>query len=103
MDAEAPAVTCSLTTKALAAQALEWSDAADLAIATVPLPNGSVARYPIAEADRIEDLAAREAGCCGSWMDISTERTETELRLRVTTTNPEGVELIHLMTGCSPS
>lgn len=95
-----PPVVCTLTTKALAERALEWSDLATLALSALEIEDGVVSTYPLADADRIEALAAAEVNCCGTWLDIATARGEV-FTLTLTTTNPEGLDLIRAMSGLS--
>ena len=92
-DSAPPPVVCTLTTKALAEQTLEWNDISPMALSSVALPNGARSTFALTHAEAVEDLAAREMSCCGSWISISTERTHV-LTLELTTTNPDGVELI---------
>lgn len=93
-----PPIVCTLTTKEIVEQTLEWSDLRQLARSHEALPNGARSTFDLVHADAVEDLAGREADCCGSWLDTHTERG-TVLTLELTTTNPEGVELIRNMAG----
>ena len=91
-------VVCTLTTGDLASQALEWTDLQPLARSRTPLPDGARTTYGLENATAIEDLTRRELECCGSWLEIETERTDV-LTLIITTDNPEGVELIRTLAG----
>ena len=93
-----PPVVCTLTTKALAAQTLEWNDLAPLALSSVALPNGARSTFALEHADVVEDLATREMDCCGSWLDVSATRGDV-ITLELTTTNPDGIALIHAVAG----
>lgn len=94
IDEPVPPVVCTLTIDKLAEQKLEWSDLAPLALSREDIAGGTASTYPLKLADKIEDLAEREISCCGSWLTIAHERHDDHLALRLTTTNPEGVDLI---------
>lgn len=91
---QVPPVVCTLTIGKRAERQLEWSDLRDLALSSETIDGGVASTYPLALADKIDDLASRESSCCGSWLQISTDRNGEHVRLEVTTTNPEGVEII---------
>ncbi len=94
-----PPVVCTLTTLEMAAQTLEWVDLAPLALSRHDVDGGVASTYPLVLADQIEELASRETSCCGSWLTIAHERGDDEFRLRLTTTNPDGVDLIRSFSG----
>ena len=93
-----PPVVCTLTTKELATQALEWTDLSPITRSREPLPNGARTTYDLEHADAIEELTHRELDCCGSWLGIETMRSNV-LTLTITTENPEGVALIRTLAG----
>ena len=101
-DPTPPPLVCSLTAEDLAGQALEWTDLQAIARSAVPLPSGARSTYHLDHADAIEDLARREVGCCGSWLEIETARTDV-LTVTITSTNPDGVALIRRLTGLDDS
>lgn len=94
-----PAITCTLTTDRRIDQQLEWSDLAKHATTCVPIGGGVESEFPLELADQIEDLTERELACCGSWLTIVFHRAVETCRLQLTTTNPEGVDLIRSMSG----
>ena len=94
-----PPVVCTLSSGALAEQQLEWADLAPLATTHTEVDGGVASTYPLELADQIEALAGREIACCGSWLQIAHERADNELRLRLTTTNPEGLGVIRSLSG----
>lgn len=85
---------CTLSDTERHAQELQWSDLAGRALSRTEVPGGVVSTYPLALAERVEDLAARELGCCGSWMKIQVERVDRVVWLSVTAQNDDGVEVI---------
>lgn len=93
-----PAIVCTLKPKELATRRLEWSDLSALAVSFEQLPNGVASSYPLELRDDIEDLVDRERSCCGSWMDSALGEVHGLLRLELTTSNPDGVAVIHAMT-----
>lgn len=96
-DPVLPDVACTLTLEALTDQARAWADLTALAVASAEIPGGSQSVYPATHAERIEELVGRERTCCGSWMDITIDRTADEVTLDITTTNPDGVATIRAM------
>ena len=96
---DAPPIVCTLTIGRLDQQWLEWTDLASHALAHREIPGGVTSWYPTELADQIEELAARELDCCGSWLQIEHERTNERLQLRLTTTNPDGVAFIRSLSG----
>lgn len=94
-----PPVVCTLTTGPLAKQYLEWTDLAAHVATRTAIEGGAESTYPLDLADQIEDLADREVACCGSWLQIEHERNDHTIRLRLTTTSPDGVDLIRSMSG----
>ena len=94
-----PPVVCTLANGPLTQQKLEWTDLAAHAATRTAIEGGAESSYPLDLADQIESLADREVACCGSWLQIAHERDDHVIRLRLTTTNPEGVDLIRTMSG----
>jgi hypothetical protein len=94
-----PPVVCTLSLGKLGAQQLEWSDLAPLALTREAVDGGAESTYPLALADQIEELAAREIDCCGTWLSIEHERGPDELRIKLTTRNVDGVAIIRSFSG----
>ncbi len=94
-----PPVVCTLSLGKRAAQQLEWSDLAPLALTRAAVEGGAESTYPLALADQVEELAAREISCCGSWLTIKHERRQDDLRIELTTHNVEGVAMIRSLSG----
>ena len=78
---------------------MEWTDLADDACTHTAIEGGAESTYPLGLADLIEDLANRKIACCGSWLQITHERDDHTIRLRLATANPERVDLIRSMSG----
>jgi len=95
----APPLVCTLSPAELMTRGLEWGDLRDLAVSTERIEGGVGSTYPIEWAVAVEDLANRESSCCGSWLNTATSRTSDQIRLELTTANPDGVDLIVSMVG----
>lgn len=94
-----PPVVCTLGEKPLGARALEWADLTGLSTRVETFESGARARFPVEYAGEINDLVNREVDCCRSWLQMSLESTGSFVDLEVTTTNPDGVVVIHTMLG----
>ncbi len=91
-------VACTLTTKEQATRAVEWSDLRGRALSATRVEGGVALSFPIELADVVEDLAAREATCC-TFLALATTRRTNDLRLVVTSENPEAGPVIDLVAG----
>ena len=91
-------IACSLTTKDAARQGLEWADLQRHALTATRIDGGAAMTFAVDLADSVEDLAAREASCCG-FLSITTRRTQGEVRLEITADNPDAHPLIEAMAG----
>ena len=98
-----PPVVCTLTTKERAQRGLAWTDLGGLALTSHRIDDGVTSTYSLELADQIEDLATLERNCCGSWLTISTTRSGDVITLQLTTSNPDGLEMIESIAGLSAS
>lgn len=100
-----PPVVCTLTRKELVVRGLEWSDLSDLALTSEAIDGGVASTYPAELTDKLADLVNREMSCCGTWMNSTveqlgaTEHRGKTVRLELTTTNPDGLDLIRRIAG----
>jgi len=92
-------IVCTLVDKALAERTLEWTDLADLRLSSERIDSGVASTYPVERAAQIEELANREAQCCGSWLSSNITQLQDTVRLELTTQNPDGIDLIIAMSG----
>ena len=99
VDDRPPPVVCTLGVKPRAAQQLEWQDLAAVALTADAVENGAVFTFPLDTATAIEELADRERSCCGTWLDIATDRVDGALRVAMTTANRDGVAMIREIAG----
>jgi len=91
-------IACSLTTKNAARQYLEWVDLQRHVLTVERIDDGAVMTFHAQLADSVEDLAAREASCCG-FLSIKTMRSHGEVRVEITADNPDAYALIEAMAG----
>ena len=85
--------SCTLELQAAQPQAEAWH--ALLVEASLAEQSGDGLRltFPIALADRTEDLALREAACC-AFLTVTTLRTPSEIVLEVSADDDEGRRFI---------
>lgn len=95
-------IACALPDGDGAAQALEWDDLKPLATARERFHDGVAMTFPIDLAERVEDLAAREAECCG-FLSITTTRSAAAVRLEITTDRPDARVVIDALAGTGGS
>ena len=81
-------VACSISTPEAANQALEWSDLGARLLGFDRLDDGLLLTFPGDMADRVKNLAAREAECCG-FLSITTSLSEQTVRLEIKSGNPD--------------
>ena len=91
-------ISCSLTANEAAGQLNEWEQLQRHVLRTETVAGGAALIFDVALAERVEDLAAREVECCG-FLSITTSRSGEELRLEVTSEDPEAAPVIALLTG----
>jgi hypothetical protein len=101
MDSPGEPVTCSLSAKGSVDQALEWVDIQHRATRVAVLPSGARMVFPLELATSIDELVSREAACCG-FLDFVTTVGDGEYVLDVTSSNPEALPLIRLLSGVTP-
>ena len=91
-------IACSLSTGDAARQVREWVDLQNDVRTSEALDRGVALTFDIALAERVEDLAAREAACCG-FLSITTCRGSDSVRMEITSDNPGAVPVIALLAG----
>ncbi len=91
-------IACSLTTKDATSQFLEWTDLRHHALTATKIDGGAVMTFDAELADSVEDLAARERSCCG-FLSITTLHSDDEVRLEITSDNPDAHPVIEAMAG----
>ena len=97
-QSSAAPVACTLTTVDAAGQALEWTELRRHALTVERLPDGAAMTFAVERAAAVEDLAAREASCCG-FLAITTTRGEEAVRLELTAETEDGRQVIDVLAG----
>ncbi|MGI9015965.1 MAG: hypothetical protein ACR2HR_02480 [Euzebya sp.] len=91
-------IACSLSADDAANQVLEWTDLQRHVLSTQVLPHGVVMTLPLELAEVIEDLARREAACCG-FLDITTTQMPDHVRLQITSEQDQALPVIQMLSG----
>jgi hypothetical protein len=91
-------VACTLTTKQAAFQALEWVDLQGRATAVSEIDGGVRIMLPATLADSVEDLASRERACC-TFLNIETAIEADQLKVEITSDNPQALPVIEALAG----
>jgi len=91
-------IACTLSVSDASRQATEWIDLQKRATSSESLPDGAALTFPEALADRVEDLASREAACC-AFLTINTTRERGLVRVEVTSEDPDARPVITMLTG----
>lgn len=91
-------IACTLPTGDAARQVQEWADLQNDVRTSEALDRGVALTFDIALAERVEDLAAREAACCG-FLSITTHRGSDSVRMEITSDNPDAAPIIALLAG----
>ena len=91
-------IACSLTPADATGQLNEWAELQRHVLRTETLDHGAALIFDIALAERVEDLAVREAACCG-FLTLATRRENEELRLEITSDDADAAPVIALLTG----
>lgn len=98
MASRSDPVVCTLTSSQAGDRLTEWSDLQNLATSIEELPDGVRLRLSAAHAGDVEDLAHRESKCC-SFLDIETTDRGESIEITITSPNPDGVPVVHLLAG----
>jgi hypothetical protein len=101
MDPQGEPITCSLSAKGSVDQTAEWVDIQHRATSVAALTSGARMVFPLEFATSIDELVSREATCCG-FLDFVTAVADGEYVLDVTSSNPEALPLIGLLSGVTP-
>ena len=91
-------IVCTLSDSDAGQQALEWVELQSHTIASERIEGGAAPTVGIDLADAVEDLAAREATGC-TFLSLTTHRTDTEIRLEITSESADALAVIESLTG----
>ena len=98
MDDSYEPIVCTLGSADAAPRGLELPDLKGLALTAERIEGGVAMTFAGGLASSLEDLAAREASCCG-WLSITTTRARGEVRFEMTSDNPEAHPMIESLAG----
>lgn len=91
-------VVCTLSSSQAGDRLTEWSDLQHVATSVDELSDGVRLQIPSAHASEVRDLARREAQCC-SFLDIEITDRDQVIEMTITSPNPDGVPVVHLLAG----
>lgn len=91
-------IACALPLRESASQALEWLELHEHAVSRERIAGGYRLSYPVEMADVVEDLAQREAKCCG-WLRVETRRGTGEITLEIASDHPNAGPVLELLAG----
>jgi hypothetical protein len=96
-DYQAP-IACSLPARESRDQIGEWQALIGHQVTTERVDGGYAVTYHHEVTPTVQDLARREAACCG-FLDIVTTPTDYGIRLVMTSENPDALPVIDLLVG----
>lgn len=98
MASRSDPIVCTLTSSAANDRLTEWSDLQQVATSIEKLADGCRLQIPSAHADGARDLAERESQCC-SFLKIEIKDHGGSVEMTITSPNPDGVPVVHLLAG----
>jgi len=91
-------IACSLPARESRDQIGEWQALIDRKMATERVDGGYAVTYHPDVTPEVQDLARREAACCG-FLDIATTTTEDGIRMIIRSDSPDALSVIDLLIG----
>lgn len=91
-------IACSLPARESRDQIGEWQALIEHRVMTERVEGGYAVTYDPQVRAAVEDLARREAACCG-FLEIATIPTDEGIRLVMTSENPDAQPVIDLLIG----
>ena len=91
-------IACSLPARESRDQIGEWHALIDHQVMTERVDSGYAVTYHPDVTPVVQDLARREATCCG-FLDIVTTSTEHGIRMVMTSESPDALPVIDLLIG----
>lgn len=93
-------IACSLPARESRDQIGEWRALSAHRVTSERIEGGYAVTFDTEVAPVVEDLARREAACCG-FLNIDATRTDRGVRLIMTSENPDALPVIELLVGGS--
>jgi len=91
-------IACSIPITEVGNRTLDLHDLLSRARSTERIDGGVIMRFEPGLAGDVADLVAKEAQCCG-FLSMTTETSDSELRLVVTSDDPAGAQAIEAFLG----
>ena len=91
-------IACSLPVRESSDQIGEWRALAEHQLTSERIEGGYAVTFDTDVSQVVEDLALREAACCG-FLDIVATNTENGVRLVMTSENPDALPVMELLVG----
>ncbi len=91
-------IACTLDAGTAISQLGEWAAVRGDLLASQPIPDGVILTFPIRVADVVEDLARREAVCCG-FLTITTDLTGDMISVSISSPDRAAAPVIALLAG----
>ena len=89
-------IACSLDASGAAEQLASWGDLRPALVRTEKADDGARLWFQATATASVEEVARREAECC-SFLGFHLENEGDVVRLDITSENPEGVGVVHLL------
>ena len=93
-------IACSLPARESRDQIGEWGALSAHRVTSERIEGGYAVTFDTEVAPVVEDLARREAACCG-FLTIDATHTDCGVRLIMTSENPDALTVIDLLVGSS--
>lgn len=100
MTENAHPIACSLPARESRDQIGEWRALSAYRVTSERIEGGFAVTFHTEVAPVVQDLARREAACCG-FLNIDAAHTERGVRLLMTSENPDALPVIEMLVGDS--
>lgn len=100
MTENAHPIACSLPARESRDQIGEWTALSAHRVTSERIEGGYAVTFHTEVAPVVEDLARREAACCG-FLNIDASHTDRGVRLIMTSENPDALPVIEMLVGGS--
>ena len=91
-------VACSLDASEASGQIAEWRELAARSLSAERIDGGYAVTFAASDAPAVEELARKEAACCG-FLSIETTRGRDFIRLVMSSENPDAMPVIESLVG----
>lgn len=91
-------VACTVESSKIALRALNLPDLEGLALSAERIERGAAMTFPAGLEKSLRGLVDQEAQCC-RWLSIDVIRAGDEVRLEMTSDNPDGQPIVESLAG----